>query len=237
VPSIATIRRPTNVAQVPRNGDRTRQLIIEAAQRLFAERGIDGVSLREINDAAGQRNKSALQYHFADRNGLLAAIAATHMPAIEQRQQELFDEVATDGLIGETRGFVEVCARPVAERLGQGPGARSWIIVTSELVTHPRTDTELLSASATPLTVAAGRPVFERLAALTDEAFAIHRLRSATEAALHLVADRARHENAPDRSRPMPALPEFIDDLIEMTIAAIDAPVPVHAGATRKVRT
>ncbi|MEV1201628.1 helix-turn-helix domain-containing protein, partial [Microbispora rosea] len=34
--------------------------LVDAAERLFAERGIDAVSLREINAAAGQRNSTAL---------------------------------------------------------------------------------------------------------------------------------------------------------------------------------
>lgn len=37
----------------------TRNKIIRVAVRLFAERGIDGVSLNDINKAAGQRNKNA----------------------------------------------------------------------------------------------------------------------------------------------------------------------------------
>ena len=43
--------------------------LIAAAERLFASRGIDGVSLREINREAGQRNTTSLQYHFGDRAG------------------------------------------------------------------------------------------------------------------------------------------------------------------------
>ena len=42
----------------------TRDQIIRAAEELFAARGIDGVSLREINRAAGQSNTGAVQYHF-----------------------------------------------------------------------------------------------------------------------------------------------------------------------------
>ena len=42
----------------------TRDQIIRAAEELFAARGIDSVSLREINRAAGQSNTGAVQYHF-----------------------------------------------------------------------------------------------------------------------------------------------------------------------------
>ena len=58
----------------------TRPNLVAAAEQLFAERGVDAVSLREIARQAGTRNVMAVQYHFADRAGVLAAIAAKHLP-------------------------------------------------------------------------------------------------------------------------------------------------------------
>lgn len=52
----------------------TRLLIIETAERLYAAKGLDGVSLREIGEAADQRNTAVVQYHFGGRDGLIAAI-------------------------------------------------------------------------------------------------------------------------------------------------------------------
>ena len=40
--------------------DRTQELLIDAAERLFAEHGFDGVTLKQITAEAGQRNASAL---------------------------------------------------------------------------------------------------------------------------------------------------------------------------------
>ena len=59
--------------------------LIAAAERLFAARGIDGVSLREINREAQQRNTTSLQYHFGDREGLLRAIMAKHGKQVARR--------------------------------------------------------------------------------------------------------------------------------------------------------
>jgi AcrR family transcriptional regulator len=39
--------------------DHTRLAMLRAAERLFAEKGVDAVSLREIANAAGQGNHSA----------------------------------------------------------------------------------------------------------------------------------------------------------------------------------
>ena len=51
----------------------TRELLVVTAIRLFAERGLHGVSLRAVGEAAGQRNTAAVHYHFGDRESLLDA--------------------------------------------------------------------------------------------------------------------------------------------------------------------
>lgn len=71
----------------------TRARFIEAAQALFAERGIDSVSLSEITVAAGQKNRNALQYHFGDRAALLQAIIDSHAPRVHAHRQRIIDAV------------------------------------------------------------------------------------------------------------------------------------------------
>lgn len=51
-----------------------RQRLLHVAIHLFAEKGIDAVSMRTINTAAGSKNKSAVHYHFGNKEGILEAI-------------------------------------------------------------------------------------------------------------------------------------------------------------------
>ena len=46
----------------------TRKRIIDTAERLFAERGVESTSLLGVAKASGQKNRSALQYH-SRKNG------------------------------------------------------------------------------------------------------------------------------------------------------------------------
>ena len=48
-------------------GEATRELLMVAAERLFAMNGVEGVTLREIQTAAGQANASVITYHFGRR--------------------------------------------------------------------------------------------------------------------------------------------------------------------------
>jgi AcrR family transcriptional regulator len=73
---------------VAARGEATRARLLDAAVLLFAERGLGGVSLREINEAAGQRNTNALHYHFGDRDGLIGAI-------VERFSTDLLPSVTT----------------------------------------------------------------------------------------------------------------------------------------------
>lgn len=52
----------------------TRHSLTLAALDLLAERGLDAVSMRTINQAAGTRNASAVHYYFGNRDGMLRAI-------------------------------------------------------------------------------------------------------------------------------------------------------------------
>ena len=51
-------------------------MLMEFAERLFATRGIEAVTLREIQQAAGQSNTSVIRYHFGSRDGLVRALIA-----------------------------------------------------------------------------------------------------------------------------------------------------------------
>ena len=77
-----------------------RQQIMEAAEYLFAHKGIHAVSLNEINKAAGQKNTSALHYHFGNRKALIDAILVQHhevlMGILEGPLEDLKAQVCAD---------------------------------------------------------------------------------------------------------------------------------------------
>ena len=114
----------------------TRDAIISSAERLFATRGIDGVSLREINRDAGARNASALQYHFGDRAGLLRAVLAKHRADTEPRRHALLDRYAVDGE-PDTRSLVAALVLPLAGKLSDPDGGRHYLQINAEVSTRP----------------------------------------------------------------------------------------------------
>jgi len=54
----------------------TKLIIVQTALTLFSEFGIEGVSLSKLREQAGQQNRSAIHYHFENKEGLLTAVTA-----------------------------------------------------------------------------------------------------------------------------------------------------------------
>jgi AcrR family transcriptional regulator len=52
----------------------TREVILDAAERRFAERGFAGVSVREIAGDAGLKNQASLYHHFKNKKALYEAV-------------------------------------------------------------------------------------------------------------------------------------------------------------------
>ncbi|MDB5968339.1 MAG: TetR/AcrR family transcriptional regulator [Hydrocarboniphaga sp.] len=110
----------------------TRARLIATAERMFAERGIEGVTLNDINLAAGQRNKNATHYHFGDKRGLLQAIIDKHLPAIVLRRNQLLEASRAQG--GYTAAtVVGTLLYPLAEKLFDGNGGRDFIRINAQL--------------------------------------------------------------------------------------------------------
>src|ERR671919_524042 len=99
----------------------TAERLIAAAESLFAVHGIDGVSLREINRAAGARNASALQYHFRDRDGLLRALMVKHGREVEARRHAMLDAYEAEGR-DDLRTLAGALVRPMAAKLSDSDG-------------------------------------------------------------------------------------------------------------------
>lgn len=89
--------------------------MIDAAERLAVERGIGAMSLREVQTASGQRNKSAAQYHFGSREGLIDALVAARMGPINEHRRALLDELDEHASAPTVRDLVEILVEPLAE--------------------------------------------------------------------------------------------------------------------------
>ena len=72
----------------------TKERILDAAERLFAERGFAGTSLRSVTKAAGV-NLAAIHYHFGAKEALLREVFARRAAPMNQERLRRLDELET----------------------------------------------------------------------------------------------------------------------------------------------
>jgi AcrR family transcriptional regulator len=112
----------------------TREAIMAAAERMFAEHGLAVVSNRQISEAAGQGNVTAVTYHFGTKADLVRAITRRHSAAIERIRQRMLDET---GDSREVQDWVGLLVRPATEHLAS-LGVPSWYArFAAQVMTDP----------------------------------------------------------------------------------------------------
>src|ERR1700753_3275375 len=106
---------PTRSRRRHSTGQATREILMVTAERLFAMNGVEGVTLREIQEAAGQSNASVISYHFGSQAGLVRAVLGFRYERINARRAELVREAVERGASGDPREAVWIIVRPLVE--------------------------------------------------------------------------------------------------------------------------
>lgn len=89
---------------------RTKMILVGEA--LFAQEGIDGVSLRQVAAKAGQKNHHAVQYHFNSREGLVQAIFDYRMEQMDRHRLDMLQAADKEGLLENPRTIADIIFVP-----------------------------------------------------------------------------------------------------------------------------
>src|SRR4051794_29872205 len=199
----------------------TEHRLVDAAERLFAERGIDAVSLRTVMAAAGT-NVASVHYHFGSKEALVAALVRRRSDVVAARRAELLDALeAADSVTA--RGLAEAFVQPVWE-MASGDGAR-WVKLVAGLIgsNHPA-----LAVVAEGFTPQARR--FMRLLprAVPDLAPATARFRLTQAMALsfQVLGDLPQTQSLLAISRVRLSRQQVLDELLDVVTAILAGPPP-----------
>jgi len=116
-------------------GQRTRDALLEHGALLLARHGVARLTARQLHEAVGARNESALHYHFGSIDGLVAAIIRLHVEEVEARRVPVVDAIRGQGQTGDLRALVRALAVPMSEDLAT-PVGRAHLRVIAQL-SHP----------------------------------------------------------------------------------------------------
>ncbi|HKF78515.1 MAG TPA: TetR family transcriptional regulator [Candidatus Dormibacteraeota bacterium] len=188
---------------------------MHAAEQLFAARGLDAVSLREINRASGARNAIAVQYHFEDRAGVVRAVVQKHRPDIEARRHAMLDQYEADAT-PDLRRLAAALVRPWAAKLADADGGPEYLQIQAELLNRPRPPVEATVAGNPQDSIHRWRSLVEPL--LGEDATRLHRRFTAMRLAAGELGRRA--STAPHTDDRL-----FVSHLIDLVAAILAAPV------------
>jgi len=125
----------------------TRESILAAAERLFAEHGVLAVSNRQVGEAAGQGNNTAVGYHFGTKADLVRAIVRKHAEQVELVRVRTLADV---GESGELRDWVACLVRPSTDHLA-ALGSPTWYgRFSAQVMTDPALRAVMVEESRTP---------------------------------------------------------------------------------------
>lgn len=104
----------------------TRNRLMRAMEKLSAQKGSENVTVKELIEEAGQKNESALQYHFGSKEGLLAAIHKSRFAQTQTKRREML----TESLAGDTspslRDLCYLMVGPTFQLCKSDPGHKQW---------------------------------------------------------------------------------------------------------------
>ncbi|GAA1578220.1 TetR/AcrR family transcriptional regulator [Kribbella hippodromi] len=214
---MAKTERPERSARV----NATRELILSTAERLFAERGVHEVSNRQISEAAGQGNNTAVGYHFGTKTDLVRAIVHKHAVPVEERRRELIAELGAEP---DVRDWVTILVRSATDHM-DSLGTPSWLArFSAQLMNDPSLrEIQQQESLSAPMLQQVVEGLGEHLAELPP-AVRIER----GDMARHLIIQMtAEFERALAEGRPTAraSWQEMADGLIDGIVGLLTAPV------------
>jgi AcrR family transcriptional regulator len=212
--------------------ERTREQLILAGERLFAQSGLDNVSLRQINSAAGQRNSSAAHYHFGSKDALIKAIHEYRGERINERRLAMLARMSAQEK-EQVRPLIKALVYPIVAEIEEAEGGGNFIIFLSQLYSSPALN--LINMWRTHLSESVG-DVYQQLRTVlpeTPEEIAGMRFGLMWVAMIDTLANRQRlkvaKDDEPAVSRVLPIL--FVSNVIDMLCGAAAAPLSAETEA------
>jgi AcrR family transcriptional regulator len=117
----------------------TRERILDAAEKLFAERGYHGVSIRDVTGAA-HVDVALVAYHFGNKQGLLEAVFLRRAKDLNDERLALLDAVLEQGgrRVPRLEEIIDAFTRPLLDRSTRGsPGWKSYFALVAEINNSP----------------------------------------------------------------------------------------------------
>ncbi len=203
----------------PKRTSAGRERLLDAAEKLLDESGIDGTSGAAIVAAAGNRNAAAVNYHFGNLDGCILAVLRRRTDELDARRNRLIDDLEGEGPVSPRAALAAMVAPLVG--LLDDPGGRRYVRLLNQAANHPRFHDAADWTFASSIARGAGylEPLLAHLPAHRQHA----RAHNVLGFALYSLASRATAIDRPDSDAEFLTRDEFNDELLATIVAALGA--------------
>jgi AcrR family transcriptional regulator len=109
--------------------------LLQTAERLFARDGVENVALTQIVAQAGQKNRSALHYHFGSRAGVLTAVLNRRLVAINERREAMMTALPRSPTVADV---LRAEIAPLAQVILEEPWGPDHLGIVAQVTYHPQ---------------------------------------------------------------------------------------------------
>jgi AcrR family transcriptional regulator len=210
----------TAAAQVrPPTG--TVEELLQTAERLFARDGVENVALTQIVAQAGQKNRSALHYHFGARAGVLTAVLNRRLAPINTRREAMMAALpAAPTVIQVLRAEVAPLTQVVIEE----PWGPDYLSILAQVTYHPQLLGEQSVAETFLTGLRRGRALLALASPQTPAPALDQRVVWFKDSVVFALARWVRDTPAPQRTPA--ALSDLLEQLVAYGAAGLTAPTP-----------
>lgn len=206
-----------------------KQALLDAAAVLMDEHGVDNVTVQDISQASGHRNRSAVQYHFGSRDAVIRAVIARTMGPIDAERNLLLDHLETTGAPITTRGALELVVLPLTRQLRTLEGRR-YFRISAQLINHPKFMTDAGDAITVNTSIArCAAYILPSLDHLPAPIIA-ERTSQVIGFVIRACSDQSRLMDSDPPPRPVLSVEDFTVNLVDTIMAILQAPTGVASG-------
>ena len=195
--------------------------LLQTAERLFAHDGVENVALTQIVAQAGQKNRSALHYHFGSRSGVLTAVLNRRLAAINARREAMMAALPASPAVAEV---LRAEIAPLAQVVLEEPWGPDYLSILAQVTYHPQLLGEPGVADAYLTGLRRGRVMLALAAPRTPASALDQRVVWFKDSVVFALARWVRDTPTPQRTST--ALSTLLEQLVAYGAAGLSAPAP-----------